>query len=146
MQVTRVWRPVIQEEISGCCIAACAALAQIPYSQAKTIANSLGIRADDKKLWSDTKHVRKLLSALGLSTGASEVPFDRWELLPDKALLAIKWHLEEGVPFWHWVVFIREGSESFVLDSKKSLKSNVRKDFRRMKPKWYIEVSKESNA
>lgn len=133
-------KPVIQEERTGCGIAACAALAEVGYAEAKRIANGLGIRAADPALWSDTGHVRRLLSAFQIETALSETPFTSWDALPDRALLAIKWHLEQGKPFWHWVVFVRQGEESFVLDSKKGLKSYVRRDFWRMKPKWSIEV------
>ena len=61
--------------------------------------------------------------------------------LCNPALLAIKWREEQGKPFWHWVLFIRENGEAKVLDSKKALKSNVRRNFGRIKPKWYIEVA-----
>lgn len=131
---------VIQEEKTGCGIAASAALAGISYAEAQRKANTLGIYAADTSLWSETAHVRKLLQQLGISVSPKETPFESWERLPDKALMAIKWRMEQGRPFWHWVVFIREDGEAKVLDSKKALKSNVRRDFGRIKPKWYIEV------
>ncbi|MDN3525601.1 hypothetical protein QWY79_10030 [Halomonas sabkhae] len=133
-------KPVIQEELSGCGIAASAALAGVSYPKAKRVANGLGIHAEDKALWSDTQHVRTLLEAFRVTTAPEETPFESWEALPDKALLAIKWHLEGGRPFWHWVVFVRQGERAFVLDSRKRLTSHVRRDFGRMKPKWFIEV------
>jgi hypothetical protein len=91
-------------------------------------------------LWSETEHVRRLLQELGIAVSADETPFESWERLPAKALLAIKWRMEQGRPFWHWVVFVRENGEAKVLDSKTALHTNVRKDFGRIKPKWYIEV------
>ena len=139
--IGRGMEPVIQEEISGCGIAASAALAGISYAEAKRTANALGIYAADTSLWSETAHVRKLLREFNVSMSPKETPFESWEQLPDKALLAIKWRMEQGKPFWHWVVFVREDGESKVLDSKKALKSNIRRDFGRIKPKWYIEVS-----
>ncbi|WP_404419303.1 hypothetical protein [Marinospirillum sp.] len=134
-------KPVIQEEISGCGIAACAVLAGIGYAEAKRKANALGIDAADTSLWSETAHVRRLLRELGISVSPKKTPFESWEHLPDKALMAIKWRKEQGKPFWHWVVFVRDNGEAKVLDSKKALKSNIRQDFGRIKPKWYIEVS-----
>jgi len=133
-------QPVIQEEISGCGIAACAALAGISYAQAKREANAIGIEAADTSLWSETAHVRSLLKEFDISVSSKEVPFESWEELPDKALMAIKWRLEQGKPFWHWVVFVRESGVATVLDSKKSLKTNIRRDLGRIKPKWYITV------
>ncbi len=104
-------------------------------------ASVLGIHASDTSLWSDTEYVRTLLREFGISASPQEKPFESWEQLPDKALLAIKWRIEQGKPFWHWVLFVRENGEAKVLDSRKALKSNVRRDFGRIKPKWYIEVS-----
>nr|WP_298523124.1 hypothetical protein [uncultured Halomonas sp.] len=133
-------KPVIQEEVSGCGIAASAALAGVSYAEAKRKANALGIYATDTALWSDTEYVRQLLSEFGVSVSSKETRFESWEHLPDKALMAIKWRMERSKPFWHWVVFAREGGQEMVFDSKKALQSNVRRDFGRIKPKWYIEV------
>lgn len=132
---------VLQEEVTGCGIAASAALAGLSYAEAKKRASSLGIHASDTSLWSDTEYVRTLLREFGISVSAKEMPFESWERLPDKALLAIKWRIEQGKPCWHWVVFVRENGEAKVFDSKKALKSNVRRDFGCIKPRWYIEVS-----
>ncbi len=113
-------KPVVQEEKTGCAIAAAAALAGISYRQARETANGIGIFAEDPALWSDTKPIRRLLEQLGITTCSEETPFTGWDDLPDRALLAIKWHLENGKPHWHWVVFVREGTHnSYVLDSKK---------------------------
>ncbi len=133
-------RVVIQEEISGCGIAAVAVLAGVSYGQAKRRANSLGIYAQDRSLWSDTDYVRRLLKTYGLHAPSGETSCRDWATLPDRTLLAIKGHRENGTPFWHWVVFVREGEDACVLDSKKALKQNSRRDFGRMKPKWFIPI------
>lgn len=135
---------VVQEEISGCGIAACAALAGISYAASKARANALGIYAEDPTLWSRTDSVRRLAGDLGLVLDGSESPFCGWDALPDRALLSIKWRVERGQPLWHWVAFVREAGGCYVLDSKKSLKTNHRVDFGRMKPKWFIAVEAES--
>jgi ABC-type bacteriocin/lantibiotic exporter with double-glycine peptidase domain len=133
-------KPVIQQEKAGCAIASAAAIAGISYAKAKRIANGLGITARDSTLWSSTKPVRSLLKNLGIKTGAAETAFKNWQSLPDCALLAIKWHKQKGKAYWHWVVYVREENKEYVLDSKKLLKTNIRTDFGRIKPKWYIEV------
>lgn len=134
-------KPVIQQEQTGCAIASVAAIAGISYEAAKKLANNMGIYADDPALWSESRYIRRLLAKLGIKTANKEVDFTSWAALPSCALLSIKWHLENDQPHWHWAVFIREGELEYVIDSKASLKSNVRIDFGRMKPKWYIEVS-----
>lgn len=132
--------PVIQEELTGCAIASAAALAGLSYDQARQVANEIGIFAQDSRLWSDPASMRRLLKHLGLTVGDNEIPFQTWEVLPDCALLATKWHWEGNQPFWHWVVFTRESGVAYVLDSKKALKSHKRTDFGRIKPKWFIPV------
>ena len=133
-------KPVVQLERTGCGIASMAALAGVSYTQAKRVANRLGIFADDPRLWSETHHVLRLLKEYGLQPARTEVPFASWEALPDRALLAIKWHKEGNRTCWHWVVFWRGPRGPVVLDSKRALRRHVRTDFGRMKPKWYILV------
>lgn len=133
-------KPVVQEELSGCGIASVAALVGVTYKQAQAAANSLGIVAEDQRLWSETHHIRTLLRHFGISLAPAEHPFQLWELLPSVALLATKWHLEHGRPYWHWAIFWRSPRGAVVLDSKKALRSNMRTDFWRIKPKWFIEV------
>ena len=133
-------KPVIQEETTGCGIAAVANILGKTYSEMKSIANAMGIYAEDQSLWSDTEYVRKMLSSAGVETSADEITFESWEALPDLALLAIKYHQQEGKNFWHWVVFTRENGEAVVLDSASYLPANMRTDFDAMQPKWFIEV------
>ena len=132
--------PVIQEEATGCGIASVANILGKSYQQMKAVANSMGIYADDKSLWSDTEYVRKLLINAGVSISPKETPFNSWGKLPDTALLAIKYHVVNNINYWHWVVFKRIGGQSFVLDSASYLPNNIRTDFEAMQPKWFITV------
>ena len=134
-------KPVIQEESTGCGIAAVANILGKTYGQMKAIANAMGIDAADTSLWSDTQYVRRMLASAGVATSADEVPFTTWAALPDLALLSIKHHRESDTGFWHWVVFKRVDGQSVVLDSASYLPSNLRTDFEAMQPKWFIEVS-----
>jgi GNAT superfamily N-acetyltransferase len=134
-------KPVIQEETTGCGIASVANILGKTYPEMKKIANEMGIYATDKSLWSDTHHVRRILSAFGAETSKVELPFTSWDNLPDLALLPIKHHEEHGQNFWHWTVFKRENGKACVLDSASYLPENVRTDFDAMFPKWFIEVN-----
>ena len=116
-------KPIVQEERTGCGIAAVAAIAGVSYARAKTVAASLGISSQDRRLWSETIHVRRLLAQFGLPAGRSTGPFRSWKSVPDCALLAIKWDMKGGRPSWHWVVFVREQGQPYVLDSKATLKT-----------------------
>lgn len=130
----------MQEEKTGCGIACVAMLADASYAKARRVAGSIGIFAGNPKLWSDTEFVRKLSAEFDIELSKMPKPFKAWDKLPPRALLATKWHMEGGTPFWHWSVFVRDGQRSHVLDPKKGLKSNKRTDFGRIKPKWFAEV------
>ena len=131
---------VVQEEPTGCGIAAVANILGKTYAQIKATANAINIYADDEALWSDTDYVRKLLSSAGGAASEFEAPFESWNALPNTALLAIKYHCDKGINYWHWVVFKRRDNQAIVLDSASYLSSNVRTDFDAMQPKWFIEV------
>lgn len=133
-------KPVVQEERTGCGIAAVATLAGVTYQEARRVARQLGIVTADPHLWSDTAPVRRLLARYHLHPSNNEKPFRSWKALPPVALLAIKWHRVRGRAFWHWVVFYRGPDGPVVLDSKRSLASHRRTDFGRMKPKWFLPV------
>ncbi|ALA58452.1 hypothetical protein [Nitrospira moscoviensis] len=133
-------KPVVQLDRTGCGIASAAAIAGISYGRAKAAAAALGISIDDDRLWSDTAYVRQLLGQLGRRVDSVPRPFRSWDTLPGCALLAIKWHRQGTRAAWHWVVYVREDGRRYVLDSKRALKSHVRRDFGRMRPKWYLAV------
>lgn len=135
-------KPVVQLERTGCGIASVAALAGVSYQAAKRAADRLGIVASDPSLWSATRHVRRLLERYGLRAHATEMRFVSWSALPAHALLAVKWHRNGRRSCWHWVVFVREDGQAYVLDSAMTLKQHVRTDFGRIKPKWFIGVAK----
>lgn len=138
--------PVVQLERTGCGIASVAAIIGLSYQEARQAAESLGIFANDRALWTETTHVRTLLNHFGARASLGEIPFSSWVDLPNLALLSVKWRLEKGVPLWHWVVFVRQSGKACVLDSKEGLLSNLRTDFGRMRPKWYIPVILEQNS
>lgn len=78
-------KPVVQLERTGCGIAAVAAIAGVSYPQAQRTANTLGIFADDRRLWSETAYVRRLLQNYRLCPAPREEPFRSWGGLPDLA-------------------------------------------------------------
>jgi ABC-type bacteriocin/lantibiotic exporter with double-glycine peptidase domain len=136
--------PVIQEDVTGCGIACVAALAGVPYSHTKEVATRLGIQVTDSRLWSDTSFVRTLLKQYDIQAASREQPFRSWVTLPSLALLAIKWHRKGNQAFWHWVIFRRRTDRAEVLDPKPSLTKNIRTDFGRIKPKWFIPIASKN--
>ena len=112
-------KPVLQAHRTGCGIAV-AAMAGVTYARAAA-AVSVRVLPKDARLWSQIAPIRRLMTAFGMESSLAAEPFRSWQQLPDCALLAIKWHMEKGRPFWHWVVFVREHGEPYVLDSNPRL-------------------------
>jgi ABC-type bacteriocin/lantibiotic exporter with double-glycine peptidase domain len=132
---------IVQEDPTGCGIACAAMLAGKSYQAAKKQARSLGIFIEDENLYSDTRHLRQLLESYNVRISKKKILFKNWALLPPLAILAIKYNGNQNPPTWHWVVYRIQDDKPVVLDSKRELKRNLRTDFGRMKPKWYIKVA-----
>lgn len=135
---------VVQLERTGCGIASVATIAGLRYRQVQSAANRLGIFAEDERLWSETAYVRCLLRYYGVRAAQTEVRFQSWQMLPDLAFLAIKWHRVRGRAFWHWVIFWRGPEGPVVLDPKPGLRTNTRTDFGRIHPKWFLAITKST--
>jgi ABC-type bacteriocin/lantibiotic exporter with double-glycine peptidase domain len=135
-------KPIVQEERTGCGIASVATVAGLSYRRVQRVANRLGIFAEDQRLWSETGYVRRLLRQFGIRAAGTEARFASWRTLPHLALLAIKWRRVRDRSFWHWVVFWRGPNGAVVLDPKRELQTNRRRDFSRMRPKWFIAITK----
>jgi ABC-type bacteriocin/lantibiotic exporter with double-glycine peptidase domain len=133
-------KPVVQEDRTGCGIACAAMLAGVTYRHAKEVAARLGIQVTDSRLWSDTTFIRILLKHYGIETDPQEQPFCSWAFLPPLALLAIKWQRKGDRAFWHWVIFWRTLDRAVVLDPKRTIKTNIRTDFGRINPQWFINI------
>ncbi len=130
---------VIQEDVTGCGIACAAMLAGKTYHAAKKRGKNLGIFPDDRNLYSDIFDLRMLLESYNIRIG-KKVPFSNWKALPSTAIVAINYKADIESPTWHWAVFHRGDSGPVVLDPSRRLKSNVRTDLGKLKPKWYIPV------
>ena len=127
---------VIQEEPTGCGIACVAMIAGKSYGEVKQLANTQGIFAEDEALYTSTTYVRKLLSDYDIEVSEIEHAFDSWENMPEKALLATKYRIEEGCPRWHWSIYV--ANPPSILDPAAYLDTNIRTDFSDIQVEWFI--------
>ncbi len=115
--------PILQEDLTGCSIACLAWMSGKTYGQVKKTVAELNISVLDPKLWSHTGPVRKIMTEMNFAVSSNERKFVGWEDLPKYALLSVKYHLDKGIPHWHWVVSVRDGEDAFVMDPKKILEN-----------------------
>ena len=76
-------KQVFQQEKTGCAIASLAAITEVSYDglsdEPRGLAYSMGIYAYNPGLWSETYHIRLLLTQLRIRTDSREVALARLE-------------------------------------------------------------------
>ncbi|MGC9208200.1 hypothetical protein, partial [Acidithiobacillus sp.] len=89
--------------------------------------------------YTGTKHLKDLGKIFDIELGNKRRQFNGFQNLPEMAILAINY--KEDLGTWHWVVYRRTSSDEFVYDPKKNIKTNKRRDFGRIKAKWFLPVT-----
>lgn len=134
-------RRVKQKDSNGCGLACIAMLANKTYKEVRKIAvTKVGL--GDGGFYTGTKELRALSDHYGIVLGKRRRPFKSFAALPETAILAINYKKAEDR--WHWVVYRRSPKDEFIYDPKKTIKSNKRRDFGRIKEKakWFLPVIK----
>ena len=129
---------IIQEDSSGCGLACIAMLAKTSYKNVKKIALKKLEFSPSGPFYTDTNDLRKLAKHFGIELGQKRVPVKCLDRLPKLAILAINYQKRKNT--WHWVLYVKEENDKFVYDPKKTIKTEKRRDFGRMKPRWYVLV------
>lgn len=123
-------RRVVQEDATGCGLACIAMLSGRKYQEVKNLAVSDLDFDNEGYFYTGTRDLVQLGESFGLKVGTRRRKFKKFDLLPNKAILAINY--KEKSDTWHWVVFHRSNKEQYVLDPKKSIKNTKRKDLLRI--------------
>ncbi|WP_082783655.1 cysteine peptidase family C39 domain-containing protein [Snodgrassella sp. CFCC 13594] len=129
---------IIQEDSTGCGLACAAMLGRTTYSRAKSLAIELGIVSNHPPFYTSSRELSLLLSELGLHPSKGR-RLSHWESL--KCLSVVGINYNDKTDTWHWVVYVPSANGGYVLDPKKSIKSDKREDFNRMVPRSYIPVA-----
>lgn len=132
-------RRVKQGDPTGCGLACIAMLAGTDYSSVRELAvKQLGFD-DSGTFYTGTKHLKDLGKSFDIELGNKRRQFNGFQNLPEMAILAINY--KEDLGTWHWVVYRRTSSDEFVYDPKKNIKTNKRRDFCRIKARWFLPVT-----
>jgi ABC-type bacteriocin/lantibiotic exporter with double-glycine peptidase domain len=126
-------RRIVQVDATGCGLACIAILAKTNYKKVRELALELLGFEDDGVFYTGTSDLVKIGKELNLIISSRRRKFKTFDNLPNKAILAINYKSKTDA--WHWVVFHRTESEEYVLDPKKSIKRNKRKDLNRIAKK-----------
>lgn len=123
-------RRVIQEDTTGCGLACIAMLSGRKYKEVRKAALSELQFDEGGEFYTGTSDLVYLGQGFDLKIGKRRRKFKGFDLLPNKAILAINY--KEKSDSWHWVVFHRNNKEQYVLDPKKSIKTAKRTDLTRI--------------
>ena len=130
-------RRLIQRDTTGCGLACVAMIAGKKYAEVKRKAIELGLVDSNGPFRTSCGELRMLVKAIG-----GEALIGRkatyWASLPDLAIAGINYREKKNE--WHWVVFVREGKDTYVLDPWHKIKTTKRRDFGRMRLRSCIPI------
>ena len=127
----------MQRDKEGCGFACVAVVTGKSYKDIKEQADELNVVNIDDTLCTDAQDLIKLLSINGvMALDGRKAKY--WENLPDLSIAGINYRKSENK--WHWVVFIRTETDSYVLDPWHKIKTKKRRDFGRMRLRSAIPI------
>ena len=159
-----------QQNKFGCGLACVAMIAGTPYREIREVFRELNGDPEFmfvprpnhnmvvKNYGTNVTNLQQILDLYNIRANKSETKFTGWDNLPDVAILAVNFRKElvggEKKECWHWVVWNRELDcvldpfpyATDIYQAKKAkrrsrnLPSNIRTDYKRMRPISYIRV------
>ena len=134
---------VVQKDATGCGLACIAMVAGVSYTQAKKAAVKSRVVDENQPYYTNSGQLARILEELGGSAEKGR-RLSHWSSLTSLCIVGIGY--KEAEDTWHWVVFVPDRTGGHVLDPRKSVTTNRRKDFSRMVPHRYIPVTRPAHA
>lgn len=131
-------RREVQVDSTGCGIACVAMLTGKSYEYIKQVGLENDIFSTKKAFYTDTADIVKMLKILGIHSERGR-KVSNWDTIKSISIVGINYR--ESSDTWHWVVYIPNEEEKYVLDPNKKIKTDKRTDFSRMKLRSYIPVN-----
>lgn len=134
--MSKLIKKIMQEHRTGCGIACVSMLAGVTYSETISVAyDVLGWEKSQRTFYTTSSQLYKLLLSFNILSKKSRTAHE-WASLPAIAIAAINFN--ERTNNWHWVIFLRELGDAYVIDPRS--KHEVRRDFGRMQLRSYIPI------
>jgi len=129
---------VRQRDPTGCGLACIAMVAGINYEKVRAIGvNELGWD-ETGEFYTGTRDLGELGRHFGIEVGKRRRPFKNFKALPNIAILAVNYKKQTDT--WHWCLYRGIKDDQFVYDPSQSIKTNKRRDFGRIKVKWFLPI------
>lgn len=128
---------IIQEDGSGCGLACVAMVAGVTYAEARVFAVDYLDFDPLGPFYTEIIDLRYMLSEYGYGL-SRYTPFKAYEYISPLAILEI----ERSGNHNHWVLYVKCGLDRYILDPAQGVKSERRRDWHRMRPVSYANVTR----
>lgn len=128
---------ILQEDATGCGLACIAMIVGKTYAEVKKIALDNEILEEKRTFYTKDKHLISLLDYFNFKA-KKERKVSQWPLVQTLSIVAINY--KKNNDSWHWVVYVPDENQGYVLDPHKKIKTDKRVDFSRMRVRSYIPI------
>jgi len=130
---------IVQEDGTGCGLACVAMIAEVPYQDVREFAVDW-LEFDEKgPFYTCISDLRYMLSEYGYAL-SRKTPFKSYETLSPLSILEI----ERPGEYNHWVLMVKCGLDSYILDPSAHIRTERRQDWWRIHALSYTNVTRLS--
>ena len=128
---------IIQDDASGCGLACVAMIVGATYAEVKKVALDNGILEEKRTFYTISRDLISLLNYFNFKAERGR-KVSHWSSIQSLSIVAI--NFRESSNSWHWVVYVPDENQGYVLDPHKKIKKEQRRDLSRMKLRSYIPI------
>lgn len=133
MQIKRI----IQDDATGCGLACVAMIVGATYAEVKKVALDNGILEEKRTFYTISRDLISLLNYFNFKAERGK-EVSHWSSIQSLSIVAI--NFRESSNSWHWVVYVPDENQGYVLDPHKKIKKEQRRDLSRMRLRSYISI------
>ena len=128
---------ILQEDATGCGLACIAMIVGETYAEVKKIALDNEILEEKRTFYTTSSDLITILDHFHVKAKKGR-KVSHWPSVQTLSIVAINY--KENNDSWHWVVYVPDENQGYVLDPHKKIKNDQRVDFSRMKLRSYIPI------
>lgn len=128
---------ILQEDATGCGLACVAMIVGKTYAEVKKMALDNGILEEKRTFYTISSDLINLLDCFNFKAQRGR-KVNHWSSVQTVSIVAI--NFRESNKSWHWVVYVPDENQGYVIDPHKKIKNDKRVDFSRMRLRSYIPI------
>lgn len=128
---------ILQEDATGCGLACIAMIVGKTYAEVKKTALDNEILEEKRTFYTTSSDLITILDHFHVKAKTGR-KVSHWPSVQTLSIAAINY--KENNDSWHWVVYVPDENQGYVLDPHKKIKNDQRVDFSRMRLRSYIPI------